>query len=769
MTSLRILAVIWLLLHFLALFSFWRTPVRLESNLTDLLFSDSSSAPLKFQLGKTFLAKSSQNLTFVAHAKSPEMSSQAAQLLKEKLRGRAELQILPSPEDLSVENLLAFFSRSRAYLLSPEQQAALARPNALAELEQSILRQLSNPMNEASLFLAHDPLLLLPDYLREVEKSLGSFGIAPASGHVIEVQVRGNVFDRNKQQFLVHTIEGLLAEVCLQVPQAEILWTGMLRFAESSATRMETEMKWLSSFASLAVALLLLFVFRSPWPLLLSVLSSCSGLLFGVLLSQLVFGSLHLLTFAFGASLMGACVDYALHFCCAHGGNTRQIGLETLRRTIPALGLGATTSALAFLALLFADFPGLRELSLFSMASLLASFLTVVLWLPFLTPQRLAQDQPIRQLSLKLYERLSRLPSSKLRLPLGALLLGLVLYGLSNVRSNDDIRLLQEALPELIANERRVRELSGSPLPDAYLFVGGENEQDLQNRLNEVSSLLTKEKAARNIHAFLSLGSLVPSVAVQQESFRAFKDFLSSNEEALRQMLQKLGYSEELIQRASPSESQLLREQQTLNMTQVLTSPRGRIFSPLSLGELNGKQWSVIPLFGLSDAERLESHLGKQSEVLLYRHANDISNLFGSYREQSLQLLLLAYLAIALVLCWRYGVRLGLRAFLPTLFITILTVACLGVIGQPLSFFSLLAIVIVLGLCIDYSVFFLEEERQTNGSVQLSVILSSLTTIIPFGALAFSETPMLRSFGTVIAVGVFFSMLLAQLPAKKLI
>jgi predicted exporter len=86
---------------------------------------------------------------------------------------------------------------------------------------------------------------------------------------------------------------------------------------------------------------------------------------------------------AFGASLTGVSIDYAVHFYCHVALAPASSGLRaTLRGLLPSLALGAGTTVLGFLVLLVASFPGLRELALFAAAGLSAALLGSWLFLP---------------------------------------------------------------------------------------------------------------------------------------------------------------------------------------------------------------------------------------------------------------------------------------------------------------------------------------------------------------------------------------------------
>src|SRR5690606_41683657 len=55
-----------------------------------------------------------------------------------------------------------------------------------------------------------------------------------------------------------------------------------------------------------------------------------------------------------------------------------------LRWLFPGLLLALATSALAYLALGLAPFPGLRQMAVFSVTGLAAAFITAICWFPWL-------------------------------------------------------------------------------------------------------------------------------------------------------------------------------------------------------------------------------------------------------------------------------------------------------------------------------------------------------------------------------------------------
>lgn len=136
--------------------------------------------------------------------------------------------------------------------------------------------------------------------------------------------------------------------------------------------------------------------------------------------------------------------------------------------------------------------------------------------------------------------------------------------------------------------------------------------------------------------------------------------------------------------------------------------------------------------------------------------------LFGLYRMILGSLLAVAVGAIALSYVLRLGIRRGLLSVAPSVLSLLGSVAVLALSGHPFNLFSLLALVLVLGIGINYTLFF-GNPRGTPMTSLLAVTLAMCTTLLTLGMLVFSSTQAISSFGIVLCAGIFIAFLLAPL------
>ncbi len=121
------------------------------------------------------------------------------------------------------------------------------------------------------------------------------------------------------------------------------------------------------------------------------------------------------------------------------------------------------------------------------------------------------------------------------------------------------------------------------------------------------------------------------------------------------------------------------------------------------------------------------------------------------------------HLSVFLLLFVRYG-REVWRVVLPPLIASILTLALLVGLGQGVNIFHLMALILVLGIGLDMGIFLIETDESPY--TWLAVSLSICTSLLAFGLLALSRTPVLHHFGLTVLVGLSLVWLIAPTMRK---
>jgi len=649
-----------------------------------------------------------------------------------------------------------FYAPYRDRLLTAEQRMQLqhAEPQALAG---QALAALYGPMGAPRLTdWRRDPLSLWPQWWQQRAQGsglrLGDDGLLEAEGRhwaVLQFDTRDSAFQLDGERHLDGLLERAGAAARAVAPDLEILHAGVPLHAEAAAVQANREINTIGWGSLAAVLLLVWLAFRSLRPILLVAASLLIGCGVALAVTVLVFGKVHVLTLVFGASLVGVAEDYGIHWFASRQAEPASQRWRLLRHLLPGLWLALVTSALAYLALGLAPFPGLRQMALFSVVGLAGAFLTVIFWFPWLDGGDIRQTR----FSLWLGNTLERWPRLHGRRQVGVFIgvaLALAAIGIARLHGNDDLRSLQSSPPALMAQQIRLSQLLGMPSPAQFYLVQGGDAAQLLQREEALTARLRALADDGRIGGYRAISDWLPSPARQQAdaalTARIEPGVLAAVSEAVGEPLPRPDFA------AAP-----------LTAEAFLASPASQPFRHLWMGTVGAERVSVVMVDDLSRADALVT-LRSAAEgldgVRWVDRTADFSHLLGHYRKLMSGLLLVGIALVFGVLWLRYR-RQAWRVFAPTLISGALTLGLLGLFGQPLLLFNVLALMLLLGMGIDYGIFLIE--HRGDASAWLAVCVGAASTWLSFGLLGLSATPALRAFGLTLLFGIGLVWLISPL------
>ncbi len=148
--------------------------------------------------------------------------------------------------------------------------------------------------------------------------------------------------------------------------------------------------------------------------------------------------------------------------------------------------------------------------------------------------------------------------------------------------------------------------------------------------------------------------------------------------------------------------------------------------------------------------------------VSWYSRKASFEHLFYSCRTAVAALLSVSFLAIFLVFIRSFGFKAGIVGSLCSIFSLSSSLGAMGWLGIPLHLFSLFSLILVLGIGIDYVVFF-HRHREASASVSFATTIAMVTTLFSLGILVLSSTAAISNFGLVLFLGITASYLIAPM------
>ncbi|MDH0144313.1 MMPL family transporter [Aquipseudomonas alcaligenes] len=572
---------------------------------------------------------------------------------------------------------------------------------------------------------------------------------------LLRLRTRGDAFDMQAPPQIAAAVAELRQHVEHQGGQ--LLAAGGALHAAAGQAKATREIALIGGGATLGTLLLLLLAFRRP-RILVSLLPMGVALLAGCTACVLVFGQINALTLVLGASLVGVAADYPQHYLSKSWGDGQWSSWAALRETLPGLSLSLGTNLAGYVALAFTPFPALTQIALFSAAGLIGAYLCSVCLLPaWLHNLRLAPPAGLRRAAERLVQRRETLLARTGSWPWLLALLAFCAGGLWQLTPQNDLRQWLGQEPQLMAEARRIAELTGQQPTSQFFLVRGADEQQLLQRQAELSERLDAAIAAGHLRGYRALSQLsapeselAPLRAALQQLPQHWQPLLDLGlpEAALRAEL------DQLLHAPQPS------------LEQALAGPLGEAWRPLWLGQHDNQVAGIVSLQGLNDTALLQQAAAELEGIQLVDRLGELNGLFAATQLSAAELKLISSAAILLLLCLPFGLGGALRVICLPLLSALTALACLGWLGQPLTLFSLFGLLLITAIGVDYAILMRENIGGPAVSL-LGTLLSALTAWMSFGLLLLSQTPAIANFGLAISLGLLFCFLLSPWAAMR--
>jgi len=651
------------------------------------------------------------------------------------------------------------------YQMSPAMDAAHFEPAGLRDAISDTLSLLGTPQGVLALAaLDRDPTgeaqrvaeSLLPARAPRVEDGVWVSRQAPravllmtthAAGASLDAQ--GQAVDAVRRAFAPAAAHGL-----------RLVLSGPPVFAVDSRARIQHEAMLLGGAGLALVAVLLLAAFASPRALLVALLPVATGAIAGIALTRLAFGTVHGLTLAFGSTLIGEAVDYAIYFLIqAQAGGWRAWRAASW----PTVRLGLLTSVCGFAVMVASGFPGLMQLGVFSVAGLVAAALATRFGLPALMPRGAAGRGLRRRLGTFAAGAARRLP--RWRPAFAALGLASALFvaieGGHLWRAN--LLSLSPVPPEAMAQVAVLREDLGASDARTLVVANGADLEGALRGAERAAPALDALVASQAIAGYDSPARLLPSAQTQARRQQAIPESATLRArlaEAVRGTPLKPARLEPFLR-----EAEAARTAPPLTASDFAGTPLRPVLDALVFPREGGGWSALLPLQPARedvDPARVRQALAAAGPGLqVVDIAQSLDELYRRYLRDALTQSIAGAIAVVAVIALHLrSLRRTAAVVLPLALAVLLTMGGLAACGVALGILHLIGLLLVVAIGSNYGLF-LDHWRtvgQADPDTLASLLLANLTAVLAFGLLAFSHIPALSALGRVVAPGVLLAL-----------
>ena len=704
MKNLKYIRIVFIIVFLATAVIFGFSEKKIETNIIQAILPETSQESQLLNLTKKY----SDNINIIFEADSGE----AAESLKTEFYNKIDKNIFVK-EEFNFEKIFEEYKKSQDYVLSNNDRKLLLNKE-YKKLEENAKNKLYNPFGVILTEFESDPYLLFSDFLLSLNEK-NSFQNTNFYNNKYYSILNLKLNKKLKNSDIKNLIE-LKSE--FEKDNNKIYFTGTPIHSYYTSKSSEREINIICIVTTIFIFGLCFLYFRSIKIIIPIIISISLGILAGFFVTSIIFKEVHILTFVFATTLIGICIDYSLHYFLE----------QNIKNIIKPLTSGLITTISAFLILLFSDMILLKQIAVFVSTGLIFVYLFVILFYPLVKFN-------INFNPSKFVDKLNLLQNKKIKIIVLPVVFLVICFGLFKLSFNDDIRSFYTPKGELLKSEELLQNLKKEKEGISFLLITNKNFQTLlEENENIVDELLEKNVG------FVSISDFLPSIKRQKENFK-----LKSN----------------LYQNNLNSFNNLLTLEQ-INKLKNKTDDGKYITYNSNLNFL--EKFFVDDNTTLTILFRVKnSPVVNNKTVKFINIADDISQIVKSGRNSCKILFIPVLFILYVIVTIFFGFKKAIFIILPSVIGSFFSLAIFGLLNIEANIFNILAIFLIIGFSLDYSIFRFNGVKNSDSAV----FVSCITSFLSFFLLSMTSFKLISSFGLMISIGLLTSYILSFLLISK--
>ena len=198
-------------------------------------------------------------------------------------------------------------------------------------------------------------------------------------------------------------------------------------------------------------------------------------------------------------------------------------------------------------------------------------------------------------------------------------------------------------------------------------------------------------------------------------------------------------------------------------------SPVGAALAPLLFAR-SGQWFGLVFPESVREHQAVEQALAGQPDVLILDMHREVDGLSAYHTGRTLLWMAVGcVLAFAVLLVGLRKARRVLRVIGAVGAVQITVLGVFALLHQPLTLIHLIALQFVLGVSLDYALFFARPQldAEERARTMRTLLTCNAMTVLTFGLLVACQTPLLREIGITVAFGVALAMIYGFLLAGQ--
>lgn len=547
--------------------------------------------------------------------------------------------------------------------------------------------------------------------------------------------------------------------------KTSISYFGSALIAVANANQIKSDIILTTTIAMITLMLILILFYRKVLIPLIIFLPTVFGALFAVGFLYFVKEQISAISLGIGSILLGITIDYSIHILTHYKHNS---DVKTLYKdiTMPVI-MSSSTTAVAFLCLLFVKSDALNDLGIFAAVIVIVTGIFSLLIVPHLYKPQENNFEHKKNVIDKLAH--FSFHNNKYLIGFCVIITIICCFTYNNVGFNNDLSQLNFVPKEIKAAEKDLEESTSLTSKTIYVASYGKSMEEVLQNNSQLFADLSKEKQTNKILNFSSVGGIMLSQAAQQQKIEKWNSFWDNNKKQLLQSEliaegSKLGFKpttysaffDHLDFNFKPISASEYLKIQALQLKEFVTEKNG-FFTISTLVKVTPEQRDAF----------VKSASAKNNLIAIDRQQMN-ETFFSTLKTDFNSLVNYSFVAVILILFFFFRrVELVIVSCIPIALTGIVTAGIMGIFGIQMNIFSMIVCTLIFGHGVDFSIFMTSalQKEYTNGKNEIaiyrtSIILAVITTILGIGAMIFARHPALRSISSVSLIGVFAALII---------
>ncbi len=538
---------------------------------------------------------------------------------------------------------------------------------------------------------------------------------------------------------------------------------GAFRSALDNERMIRADVESAVLLSAAGIALLLLLAFSRPLLGLLAMLPAAVGAMVALFVYSLFSDAIAAMVLGFGGAVVSITVDHGIAYLLFVDGADPEDG-KTASEEVRAVGLlAALTSIGAFSALTLTGFPAFRQLGAFAAMGIAISFLFVHTVFP-----AVFKTVPPARTRRRILQRAA---DGLARLGVPGVAAAVILAAALSPFARPDFDVSLSAMNTVSADTRAAESLFsrvwGNIFDRIFIMTEADDLPGLRDKMDALYLKIQPDLASGVLDSGFVASAVFPGPTLAAKNRAAWRAFFTPSKIAetkalLSSISAARGFTPDAfapfyrqLSAAGPPQKDLAMPASFFDLAGISRAKDGDGWvqvSPLTTGPAyDGKRFRqrYEGLGMIFDPTFFSKRLGRL--------------LFTSFTKL---LLVIGASVVALLLLFFLDAKLTGVALLPVGFALICTLGTLGLLGRPIDIPGLMLSIVVVGMGVDYSLFFVRSFQRYGtlddpafSRIRLAVFMAAASTLIGFGVLCFSRHALLKSAGITSFLGIGYAMI----------